>query len=314
MFVFNNSKRYGMDKFNLLISLVVVCFIVSSCGNSLKEKGNPQYIAEINTWHQKRIDNLKKENGWLNLIGLFWLKEGENKFGSGKENDIVFPEQLSPEQIGKFVLMDSIVTVEINNGVDVKCNGERVTKKILVNDLQGEPTVLQYGPLRWFVIKRGDKYGIRLRNLDAPLVKNFQGIDTFPINSDWKFEVTFKRYDPPKVIAVPNILGMIDHENSPGALVFKDNQTEYRLDVLDAGNSYFVIFADETSGKETYGGGRFIYVPKADSSGKLFIDFNKAYDPPCVFTKYATCPLPPKQNYLKMRITAGEKAYGHRNH
>jgi len=311
MFVLKINKGNRMSKPGLAIFLIIVTFLITSCREDLKEKGSKEYLSDVEAWHQKRINNLKKENGWLNLIGLFWLKEGENSFGSSKENDIVFPKESAPAKIGKLILKDSVVTVEINSVIDVFCNGRKVTMMKLVNDSQGSPSILELGTLRWFVIKRGDKYGIRLRDLNAPLVKEFQGIETFPINSDWKFNAWFDDYSPPKTIAVPNVLGTIDNEKSPGALVFNKDGKEFKLDVLDGGNSYFVIFADETSGKETYGGGRFLYVPKADSTGKIFIDFNKSYNPPCVFTKYATCPLPPKQNYLKLRITAGEKVYGH---
>lgn len=287
----------------------IIIFIFCSCGEHLKEKGSQDYIAEIKTWHKRRIENLKKENGWLNLVGLYWLKEGENTFGSDKGNDIIFPSK-APSFIGKFFLKDSTVKLEINDGIDVISNGKKIKSLELKNDMQGKPTILEYNSLRWFVIKRGNKYGIRLRDLESDLVKNFKGIETFPVNEDWKIEAKFEPYIPPKKIFVPNVLGMIEEENSPGALLFNKDGKEFRLDVLDEGDSYFLIFADETSGKETYGAGRFLYVNKPDSTEKIFIDFNKAYNPPCAFTKYATCPLPPKQNYLKLRITAGEKKYG----
>jgi uncharacterized protein (DUF1684 family) len=300
-----------MKRYSFIGFIIIGCMFFLSCGESLEQKGDQKYIKEIEEWHAKRVGNLKKENGWLNLVGLFWLKEGTNSFGSSNENDIVFPESKCPPVIGKFILNDSIVTVEINEGVEVNNAGKKVTEMILLNDLQGVPTILEHKSLRWFVIKRGEKYGIRLRDLESDLVKSFNGIERFPVNSDWKLEAEFDSYNPPKVISVPNILGTIDEEKSPGALVFEKDGSKYKLDVLDGNDSYFVIFADITSGKETYGGGRFIYVPKPDSTGKIFIDFNKAYNPPCVFTKYATCPLPPKQNHLKIRILAGEMNYGH---
>lgn len=303
-----------MPKYFAKFSIVIIIFIIASCGETLKQKGDPAYISQINEWHKKRIENLKKENGWLNLVGLFWLKQGENNFGSGSENDIIFPEGKCEKNMGKFILNDSTVSMIINDGVNVIVDEKSVSELELKNDLSGSPTISKFGSLRWFVIKRGDKYGIRLRDLEAPLVKNFEGIETYPINSDWKIEAGFSGYNPPKKIAVPNVLGTIEEADSPGALVFKIGEQEYKFDALEGGDSYFIVFADETSGNETYGGGRFIYVPKADSSGKIFIDFNKAFNPPCVFTKYATCPLPPKQNFLKLKITAGEKNYGHGNH
>lgn len=289
--------------FTLLFSLIL------ACQEKLIEKGNPEYIKEIKNWHKKRIENLKKENGWLNLVGLYWLKEGENSFGSNEANDLIFPKK-APAFIGKFFLKDSIVRVEINENVDVFSDGKKIKSLELKNDKDGNPTILQHGSLRWYIIKRGNKYGVRLRDIESELVKNFKGIETFPINEDWKIEAKFEPYNPPKKIFVPNIIGMIEEESSPGSLVFTKDGKTFKLDVLDEGDSYFLIFADETSGKETYGGGRFLYIKKPAPNEKIYIDFNKAYNPPCVFTKYATCPLPPQQNYLKLRITAGEKKYG----
>lgn len=294
-----------MRKFlRISLSLIFISLIVS-CQKSLEEKGEAKYIQEIKDWHNKRIDNLKKENGWLNLAGLFWLNEGVNKFGSDKTNDIIFPEGKAPAFIGTLTLKDSIVTLRVSKSIEVKSEGKIVTTADLKNDIQGA-TILEYGSLRWFVIKRGNKYGIRLRDLENLLVKSFKGIETYPINSDWRFEVELEKYDPPKKIEITNILGMIEEDISPGALVFTKDGKQFKLDALVEDNQYFIIFADETSGDETYGAGRFIYVNKNDSTGKIILDFNKAFNPPCVFTKYATCPLPPKQNHLKLKVTAGE--------
>lgn len=294
-----------MQKFLKILLSVIFILLITSCQKSLEEKGDVKYIQEIKDWHNKRIDNLKKENGWLNLTGLFWLNEGVNKFGSDKTNDIIFPEGKAPAFIGTLTLKDSVVTLRVNKGIEVKSNGKIVTTADLKNDFQGA-TVIEYNSLRWFVVKRGDKYGIRLRDLESSLVKSFKGIDTYPINSDWRFEAELEKYDPPKKLAITNILGMTEENISPGALVFTKDGKQFKLDALVEDNQYFIIFADKTSGEETYGAGRFIYVNKNDSTGKIFLDFNKAFNPPCVFTKYATCPLPPKQNHLKLKVTAGE--------
>ncbi|MCX7797200.1 MAG: DUF1684 domain-containing protein [Melioribacter sp.] len=285
-----------------------ILFTILSCGDNLKEKGSHNYINEIKSWHKRRIENLKKENGWLNLIGLYWLKEGENKFGSDKSNDIIFPSN-TPAFIGKFYLKDSTVKVKINEGVNVLIDGKKIKSAEMKNDLQNNPTILAYGSFRWNLIKRGKKYGIRLRDLESELVKNFKGIETFPINEDWKLEAKFEPYKPYKKIFIPNVLGSVEEKYSPGALIFNKDGKTFKVDVLDEGDSYFIIFADETNGIETYGAGRFLYVEKPKVNNKIYIDFNKAYNPPCAFTKFATCPLPPPQNFLKLRITAGEKNY-----
>lgn len=298
-----------MKKIILLIYSIAFSFMIVSCSKTQEEKGDPKYISQIKDWHNKRIENLKKENGWLNLAGLFKLKQGENKFGSDKKNDVVFPEGKAPAYLGIITLKDSIAAVKIENGVDVRYNGVSVSTLELKNDMQGTPTVLEYGTLRWFIIKRGEDYFVRLRDLDAPLIKSFKGIDTYPINSDWRIEAKLVPFNPPKKVFIPNILGKIEEDISPGTLVFTKDGKEYSLEALSEGDRYFIIFADETSGSETYGAGRFVYADKADSTGKTIIDFNKAYNPPCVFTKYATCPLPPKQNHLKMKVTAGELVF-----
>lgn len=288
--------------FIILVSLLVGCKKTS--------EENPDYVKEINEWHQKRIERLKAPDGWLNLVGRTWLKPGVNKFGSAKNNDVIIESDKVPAYMGEFILKDSIVIMKVYNGVEVLLDGKPVKEIVMIDDQKKDMTVFQYGTIKWNFIIRGDKYGIRFRDLESPLVKNFKGIERFPVNSGWKFVAKFEAYNPPKKIFVPNVLGQIEEEFSPGVVVFEKDGKTFRIDAIDEGEKLFLIFADETSGEVTYGGGRFLYVDKPDSSGNLILDFNKAYNPPCVFTKYATCPLPPEQNYLKLRIEAGEKNYG----
>ena len=299
-----------MSTLKIIVLGITILFISLSCTE--KEpgpKGTPEYIAEIEQWHNKRIERLRKENSWLNIVGLYWLEEGKNSFGSSEENDILFPE-VSPPIIGNIILEDSMVVFKSADKVNVTIDDKVVTEAILREDLTGESTILELGSLRWFIIKRDDRYGIRLRDLASPLVKEFDGIERFPVNKDWKITASFEAYEPPKVISLPTQIGTVKEEPSPGAVVFeKDGQT-YRIDAVDTGKRLWLIFADETSGEETYGAGRYLYIDKADSTGKVIVDFNLVYNPPCVFTKFATCSFPPKQNFLKLRITAGEKMWG----
>ena len=288
-----------------IISLLFL-IILSGCE---KDSGSEQYIKSIKEWHKKRIARLKTETGWLNLVGLYWLKEGTNTFGSADDNDIIFPAN-APRHIGTFILNDSSVYVMINPGVKVVSDSQSVTNRKMNDDLSDSTTVLQSGPLRWFIINRNGKYGVRLRDLDAPLVKEFKGIDMYPIDEKWRVEASFEKYPAPKVIEIPNILGSVENDTVEGRLVFKLNGKEYTLDPVSEGNEFFIIFADETNGEGTYGAGRFLYSDKPDSLGMVVLDFNKAYNPPCAFTRFATCPLPPKQNYLHLKVTAGEKNYG----
>lgn len=300
-----------MKKILFLFATLITSLSIYSCENeTLETKGSPEYFEEIKKWDKHRLERLKANNGWLNLVGRTWLKPGVNKFGSAKDNDVLIESDKVPDYMGIFVFEDSTVTMKVNDRVEILYNGNPVKEMVMIGDGNKDMTVFQYGSIKWNLIVRNEMYGIRFRDLESELVKSFRGIERFPVNEDWRIEAKYETYDPPKIINVPNVLGQVDEEPSPGAIVFtKDNQT-YRIDAIDAGNRLWFIFADGTSGEETYGGGRFLYTDKADSNGIVEVDFNKAYDPPCVLTKFATCPLPPKQNYLTLRITAGEKMYG----
>lgn len=293
---------------SIFVILTIIIVFYSCKTETLEQKGSLEYISEVNEWHQKRIERLKDENGWLTLVGLYWLEEGENSFGSDKDNNIIFPEN-APDNIGSINLQDTLITLIVNDKIQVTNNGKQIRQIILQNDLTGDPTILDLGTLRWYIIKRDGKYGIRLLNTDAPLRKEFEGIERFPVNNDWQLEAKFERYQPPKIISLPTQLGTVVEEKSPGAAVFTVDGKVYSLDAIDTGERFWFIFADETNGKETYGAGRYLYMDKPDSTGKMIIDFNYAYNPPCVFTKYATCSFAPKQNHLLLRITAGEKTW-----
>ncbi len=292
----------------ILLSFLIFSFF--SCEEGKTVRVSDKYKTEIENWHNKRITNLKKETGWLNLVGLFWLKEGENNFGSDASNDIQFPSDQSPAFIGKIVKKDSVITTSINENVNVTFNDKPVKKIVMKNDISGDPTILSLNSLRWFIIKRGEKYGVRLRNLEAKLLTEFEGIERFPINKKWKIQAKYVAFDKPKKIAIPTIIGTIEDEEIFGTLNFAIDNKEYSLSPTPAGKGLFIVFADLTSGAETYGGGRFLYVDGPDSNNNVILDFNKAYNPPCAFTKYATCPLSPDENKLRVEITAGEKNYG----
>jgi len=292
---------------------LILLFFLSCQSEKLETKGTPEYLEEIKQWDQRRLERLKADDGWLNLVGRTWLKQGENKFGSAKDNDVVIESNKVLDYMGVFVFQDSTVTMKVNDGVEILLDGKPVKEIVMIGDHKKEMTVFQHKSIKWNLIVRNELYGIRFRDLESELVKTFSGIERFPVNEDWRITADFEVYDPPKKIEVPNVLGQVDEELSPGAVVFSKETQTYRIDAIDAGKRLWLIFADETSGKETYGGGRFLYTDsKADSIVKVIVDFNKAYNPPCVVTKFATCPLPPKGNYIKLRITAGEKMWeGH---
>jgi len=301
-------KNTLLNPGSALLAITIIILLVS-CKSDVPE----DYRQEIDDWHNKRIENLTKSDGWLSLAGLYWLKEGENKFGSDPSNDIVFPEK-APAFIGSIFLEGEVVTTKMNPGIGINIDSTLTEEIIMKHDQTDNSTILKLGTFKWYVIKRSKGLGIRLKDSENILIKNFEGIKTYPIDPEWKIKAKFVAYNPPKIILIPNILGTIDESESPGYLEFEIAGNLYRLDAIDAGDEFYMIFGDETNGEETYGAGRFLYVNKPDSIGITYIDFNKTYNPPCVFTKYATCPLPPKQNMLKVEITAGEKNYEGEGH
>jgi uncharacterized protein (DUF1684 family) len=299
----------------LLIFFLLVAFlgeVLTGCKEQDKEPVDvSSYESQVEKWHKRRIESLTKPDGWLSLAGLFWLKEGENTFGGHESNDIKFPKDKSADFMGTIILKDTLITVKIEPGINVRHVDKVISQKVLKSDELGAPTILTYKSLMWYIIKRGDKYGVRLKDTDNPRFKEFKGIERYPVEKKWRVKATLEITDLRKFVNVPSVLGTVDKSPTPGTLVFELNGKTCRLDPIGEpmDQSYFLIFADETNGTETYGGGRFLYVDHPDSDGITYIDFNKAYNPPCVFTPYATCPLPPEQNYLPIKVTAGEKVY-----
>jgi uncharacterized protein (DUF1684 family) len=273
----------------------------------LSFRGDASYKDRIKEWRKKRIENLKSEEGWLNLAGLFWLEEGINTIGGSSENDIIFPKDHSKVALGKLVLKDGKVTMIADKGAEIFSGAEPVEQIVLYP--YEKPVVVRHQSLRWFVIKRGDKYAVRLRDLESQALKDFKGIDSYPIDEKWRVKAKLERVEGQKV-AITDITGRLSDEDSPGTLVFNIKGKEYRLDAVGTEENLFLIFGDETNKKETYGAGRFLYASEKAEDGSYWLDFNKATNPPCAFSPYATCPLPPKQNKLAVSVTAGEKRFG----
>jgi len=270
------------------------------------------YQKEIADLRQEREDGLKKEDGWFTLVGLFWLEEGENRFGSDPgTTKVILPEGKAPAVAGTLVRKGDEVSVQVAPGAQVTADGKRVTSMMpLRKDADGDPTVLSLGSLQFHVIKRGDKIGVRVKDTKSAALAAFHGLDYYPIRPAWRVVARFEPYQPAKQVPIPNVLGQIQDNPSPGAVVFERDGKTYRLDALQGSEEggLFLIFADKTNGKDTYGAGRFLDTdPPKD--GKVVIDFNAAYNPPCAFTSFATCPLPPAQNRLALRVEAGEKKY-----
>jgi uncharacterized protein (DUF1684 family) len=280
---------------------------------SIDAPSDSRHRAEIEAWKAARLSRLRADDGWLTVVGLFWLSEGDNTVGSAPESTVVLPGGKAPRTVGTIRLSAARLSFRPAPGAGLHIDGAPARPAEIRSDAAGEPTILSVGSIRFYVIERDHRFAVRVKDSDSEARRAFHGIPAFPIDPTWRIEARFEAYDPPRSIAVPNALGHIDAETSPGALVFTRDGKSLRLDaVLEKGETdYFVIFGDRTNGTDTYGAGRFLYVaPPVD--GRTVIDFNKAYNPPCVFTPYATCPLPPPQNKLPIRVEAGEKNYaGH---
>jgi len=292
-----------------IMHTIVAAFLLGTFAPALHAASDDQM--SLDKWKTERVANLTSEDGWLTLVGLLWLKEGENTFGRAASNTLVLDHPALPPSLGKFVRQGDKVRFIAAPGSAVTHDGRAVTTLDLTADSVGKPTLLASGSLRLFVIERAGRYGVRIRDVAHPARRSFKGIDYFAVRTDWIVNARFEAYVPVKKIPILNIVGTTDQMESPGALVFEKDGKTWRLDALRNSpddDELFIIFIDQTSPRESYGAGRYVYtaLPK---NGLVHVDFNRAYNPPCAFNEFATCPLPPKQNRLALRIEAGEKKY-----
>lgn len=264
--------------------------------------------AVVDAWRAQRYAALRRDIGWLTLAGLSWLKPGVNRVGSDPAVDVVLPG--GPAAAGTITVADG----ETRASGDFRRQGEPIHELPLVNDQQGEPTLLELGSLRLCVIERSGRLAVRTWDLGSSARRGFEGIDHWPVDVRWCFEGRFEP-TPGRTLPVPDVLGTRDEQSSPGDVTFDLDGVTHRLQALGGGDGgeLWLVFADETNRYETYGGGRFVYTSVPDVVGRVVIDFNRAYNPPCAFTAFATCPLPPPENRLDLAITSGEKAYAGRH-
>jgi len=270
---------------------------------------DPAYRQSFEKWKGDLVEDLKQE--WLPLAGLFWLKPGENSFGADAKNAIVFPK--GPAHAGSFTLRGQVVTVKFAPGVNAVITGKPATTAELQPDTADNPTVVELGNLRFHAIIRGERVGIRLKDLDSDAVRQFRGAQFFPLDLSYRVTASFLPSDGKQTVDVPNVLGDVSPTPIAGTAVFKLNGQELRLTDLggDAAKGLFFVFSDPTSKTDTYPGGRFLKTSPV-INGTVVLDFNRAYNPPCAVTPYATCPLAPKENRLSVAIPAGEE-YDHKH-
>lgn len=302
------NRQYHTATF---LAIIFILHVVSVGCSSNDKQTKAEYVKEVNDWHQVRVDNLLGPEDWLKLAGLYEVEEGQQSFGSDSTNDLVFPPQAAPS-IGTIIKEDTTFTVQIDGDVVVTHNQDTVSKVRMIPGNARSGTVLKHGSLVWYLIDRRGDYYIRLADEQHPNLAAFDGIERFPIDPKWKIKAEFKPFDKPKPITVPDVLNEGMPDTLYGMLEFSFDGKEYSLAPLNhphKDDKFFIIYGDKTNGKSTYGGGKYIYIPTPNEDGISYIDFNKSYNPPCVFTEYATCPLPPAQNRLPIAITAGEKMF-----
>jgi uncharacterized protein (DUF1684 family) len=283
---------------NLFRYILISAFCLGVAYSAAGFQVTDAYTTMIETWHQQRLANLKSEEGWLNLAGLFQLRAGLNTFGSDATNDLVFPKGAARQ--GNLLVQAGTVIAIFDSGDTLQVFGA-----------SKEPVITAHGTLRWYIIQRGDRYYVRLRDLEHPKIADFQGIERFPVDSTWQLKAQLEPADSGFGIFVTDVIGTQSWQASPGAFVFTVAGERYRLYPTFAGDSLFFVFGDATNGERTYGAGRFLYAPLPDSNGYTTLDFNKAYNPPCAFSAFATCPLPIADNILPIAIPAGEQNYEH---
>ncbi len=298
-----------------LITAAACAALLAACGRHAPQVDPVAYQKDVDTWRAGRMNRLTGPDGWTTLVGLYWFKDGTNTFGTAAGNDLVLTSGKFPAKAGTFTLDKGSVSFTAAPGAGIQSEGKPVTTLKLGTDADPKTTTLTYGSVSFFAIQRGPRFGLRVKDSQADARVHFKGLEHFPLDQQWRFEARFVPYTPMKKIPIINILGMEEDMNSPGALVFDRDGQEYRLDAVieDGETDYFVMFADQTNGKTTYGAGRFLYA-SSPVDGVTVLDFNKSYNPPCAFSHYATCPLPPQQNKLPLAITAGELKYAGAGH
>jgi hypothetical protein len=277
-----------------------------TCNSRQAGEQRKAYQHEIDDWRAERLTRLKSHGGWLNVSGLYWLEQGYNTFGSDSSNDAVFPPD-APGIIGMYVLEGNSLRVEIMPGIPVRSGDSLITEAMVKSDETGNPTELILDSLLWFVIKRGSRYGIRLRNFNHPAAIQLKSLDYYPVALKWRITGVYKPFDQPKKVAVQTIVNLPEEFVIPGVIAFEAGGRTIELQPYASDQGFFIVFADATNGSGTYPAGRFLYAEPPDSCSRVVLDFNKAYNPPCAFTPFATCPLPAPENRMPVKVKAGEK-------
>ncbi|GAB3330979.1 DUF1684 domain-containing protein [Lysobacter aestuarii] len=308
---------------SVMIGVLAMGMALAGCGNdnegdnvdakamSAKDEA---FQADQQRWRRQRVQALTTPDGWTSLVGLHWVEPGPHYFGSDADNGIRLGA--GPAHVGMIELRDGRLRFVPDKDAALTLDGEPLSGPVAIraDDEAAGPSVIGFDEGKGLitVLKRGDRHALRVKHADAATRTRFQGLDYWPADPDWQVEGRFTAHPPGTTLPVGNIIGTLDDTPNPGVVEFERDGKTHRLEALDEGDGrLFLVFADLTSGHESYGAGRFLYANPPSADGRVLIDFNQAYNPPCVFTPFATCPLPPLENRLDLAVTAGEKKYDH---
>lgn len=268
-----------------------------------------EYQTSIDAWHQQRVERLTAPAGWLSLVGLHWLTPPTTQtIGSDATNAVQLA--VGPAKLGTIAWIAGQGNFTAASGAEITVDGAPFESGTLLDDANEKPTLLRFGSASLVLIKRGDRVGLRVRDENAATRTGFKGIERFPVDESWRIDAQWVPHATPQTIEVATMVGTLESYANPGVIRFERDGKTHTLQALAEKGSepFFIIFADRTSGKETYGMARYLYAGPPQE-GRIEIDFNKAYNPPCVFTDYATCPMPPEGNRLDLAVRAGELKY-----
>jgi uncharacterized protein (DUF1684 family) len=291
-----------------LITATLVASLLASCGSS-SGAGNlddEAIEAGVIEWRKGRLERLMAPNGYLTLVGLFWLDEDISTFGGARQNDLLFPGA-ADARMGEFRVTTDGVLMAAAEGVEMRSGGEPVASILISDDTTEDPVMINYGSMAWTVIQRDGRFAVRLRDYENRAVDSFPPLEYFPIDPGWHVEATFTRYAEPRSVAANTVIeGLGWNPVSPGLLEFHKDGQAYEIEPYLSGERLFLVFGDTTNGRETYPAGRFLYADMPGEDGKTVLDFNRAYSPPCAFNDFSTCPIASPRNRLPTAVNAGE--------
>jgi uncharacterized protein (DUF1684 family) len=309
-------NRFRPFKFPAAVLLGILLAGVTVLTDAWNGEDEDSFFDREMSWRENRDRQMKSSSSWLTIAGLFWLKEGKNTFGTSSACDIRLPAASAPDTAGYYSHQQGKTALHSAQGAEIKWKNQTIrVKENLKTDESGQPDILELNDLRMWVIRRGERFAIRLRDLNNPAYKSYKGLDYFPPDRRFKIRADYTAFEQPKNITVATMIGTDTPMQAAGYVRFSVEGQECRLLAFGdgKGKQLFFIFSDATSGRETYGASRFMSA-RILESGRVDLNFNRAYNPPCAYTPYATCPLPPPENHLQVPIEAGEKKYPGSSH